>query len=216
MASSRGPAPKACTTGMFARASEAIEEADAIFSDIAVANFAVNMLPTIASSMKAGTSDTRIPASVTFLTNATTYDETKNDARSNLSSLPLVKEGCILQQKAHEVAIANAVLETATEDGPRHDVRVDKRKTDYANPCDHDNFLVDAVLEFFWRVLGRDFTIIARCSIEVVDELTKDDAHQRERSTGGASRECSYDEKKNVDPCRVGIEEKFEVGEERA
>lgn len=57
------------------------------------------------------------------------------------------------------------------------------------------------------------FGIAAR-SVQVVDELTKEDSHQREWDSCGGGRDCAHSKKKDVEPCWVGVDEKLEIDEE--
>jgi hypothetical protein len=114
--------------------------------------------------------------------------------------LSLVEEGSILQENAHEIAIAKTGLKAATEEGPADNVDVDEGEAHDADVGDLQDLLVYAILKLVWCLLAHNVTAAARSFVEVVDDLTEDDTHKREWRTGGDGGNGANNEENYIDP----------------
>ncbi|KAG7144872.1 hypothetical protein HYQ46_006390 [Verticillium longisporum] len=164
-ASSRGPAPKACTTEMFRRHSPARDDAVPMAVDMRAVYLAKDL------------------ASVG----------------------PLVEKGRRLAHKGSEVANAKTLGKALADNAPGEDVDVDEAEGCNSDDGHEENLFVD--LGRIGEGVGGLRFGGASSVVEVIDELTEENRHQGERSSGGGGTDGTPNDESNVEPCRQAVGE---------
>lgn len=135
-------------------------------------------------------------------------------AGTDLAGVLVVEEAGLLPQQVPEVPLAQAVGQALRLDVPAHVVQVYQDELHGCYPGELCDRGIDGLLVLQGIVVAAAVGLDTACGrVEIIQELTEQDAHQWERNAGSDGKYRAGAQKKEVEPCRLRAEQESEPGE---